>query len=331
MPGLPVLRNAIGKLVAQKYHREINPDTEVTVTSGATEALLNAIFAVVRPAGDEIVMLDPCYDSYAPAVVLAGGRPVRVPLRWQHDFGIDWPALEAAVSERTRLLIINTPHNPAGAILGATDMTNLAKLLGRHPQLSLLSDEVYEHIVFDGAQHQSILRHPALAERSFVISSFGKTYHCTGWKLGYCVAPPAMTAEFRKIHQFNTFASFTPVQHAVAEMLAQVPEHITELSDFYQQKRDFFQQLLRSRTLLKPLPVAGGFFQLVDYSAVSNLSDEEFCVWLTVKHGVTAIPLSPFYEKPPPDARLARFCFAKSPPTLQAAIERLANLSPLSS
>jgi len=222
------------------------------------------------------------------------------------------------------MLMINSPHNPSGAMLSAADMAMVADLL-RDSRIVLLSDEVYEHIVFDGARHESVLRYPELRERAFVISSFGKTYHCTGWKLGYCIAPAALTAEFRKVHQYNTFCTFAPAQHAFAAMIEQEPEHYEQLGAFYEAKRDHFRDQLLT-TKLKPLPVPGGYFQLVDYSSVSDLDDLAFCRWLTMEKGVAAIPLSPFYEIPPSGQRLARLCFAKNEATLDAAIERLQKL-----
>ena len=331
MTGLPELREAIAGVVAERYGATVDPNHEVTVTSGATEALLNAIFAVVRPdQRDQVVMLDPSYDSYAPAVALAGATPVRVPLSLEEQgFCVDWARVGEAVNARTRLLVLNSPHNPTGAVLREGDVSALRLLLRRHPGLLVLSDEVYEHIVFDGRRHESVLRHPELARRSLVVSSFGKTYHCTGWKLGYCVAPAELSAEFRKVHQFNTFASCTPVQRAVAEMLRRCPEHHRALGGFYQEKRDWFQQQLARHTLLQPLPVEGGFFQLVDYSRVSALDDMAFCKWMTVEYGVTAIPLSPFYEAPPAQQRLARLCFAKEEKTLASAIEKMKMIPPL--
>jgi len=220
--------------------------------------------------------------------------------------------------------MINSPHNPSGAMLGASDLATLDGLL-RDTGIFLLSDEVYEHIVFDGARHESVLRHPALRQRAFVISSFGKTYHCTGWKIGYCIAPPALSAEFRKVHQYNVFCTFAPAQHAFADMLANAPEHYETLGAFYEEKRDRFRARL-AKTRFRPLPVPGGYFQLVDYSAVSDLPDLEFARWLTVEHGVTGIPLSPFYAAPPAGQRLLRLCFAKSEATMDAAIERLGKL-----
>ena len=322
MTGVPVLRQAIADKVLRCYGATVDPDTEITVTSGATEAIFNAIHAVVR-AGEEVVVLDPAYDCYEPAIDLAGARAVHVALDPQ-SFAVDWRKVRDAITARTRMLMINSPHNPSGAMLGEADLQALAGLL-RGTDIFLLSDEVYEHIVFDGRRHESVLRHPELAARAFVVSSFGKTYHCTGWKVGYAIAPAALSAEFRKVHQYNTFTTFSPAQHAFAAMIREEPAHYEQLGAFYQAKRDHFrEQLLTTR--LKPLPVPGGYFQLVDYSSVSDLPDTEFVKWLTIEHGETAIPLSPFYQSPPPGQRLARLCFAKNQATLDAAIERLLRL-----
>ncbi|MBW8367529.1 MAG: pyridoxal phosphate-dependent aminotransferase [Arenimonas sp.] len=320
--GIPALRQAIAAKTQRCYGRAVDADAEVTVTSGASEAILDAILAVVRP-GEEVIVLDPCYDCYEPAIDLAGGIAVHVSLD-PADFCIDWQKVRAAISPRTRMLMINSPHNPSGAMMTAQDMAALADLL-RDTDIVLLSDEVYEHIIFDGRRHESVLRYPELAARAFVVSSFGKTYHCTGWKLGYAIAPPALSAEFRKVHQYNTFCTFAPAQWAFAAMIEHEPEHYDGLGAFYQAKRDRFrQQLLGTR--LVPLDVPGGYFQLVDYSAVSDLDDAAFCRWLTIEKGVAAIPLSPFYAAPPAGQRLARLCFAKVEPTLDAAIERLAKI-----
>ncbi|MDR6840472.1 pyridoxal phosphate-dependent aminotransferase [Pseudoxanthomonas sacheonensis] len=322
MTGVPALRQAIATKILRCYGAEVNPDTEITVTSGATEAIFNAIHAVVRP-GEEVIVLDPAYDCYEPAIDLAGAKAVHVALDPQ-TFAVDWRKVQEAITPRTRLLMINSPHNPSGAMLGEADLRQLAGIL-RGTDIFLVSDEVYEHIVFDGRRHESVLRYPELAERAFVVSSFGKTYHCTGWKIGYAIAPPALSAEFRKVHQYNTFTSFSPAQYAFAAMIRDEPEHYEQLGAFYQAKRDRFREQLLA-TKLKPLPVPGGYFQLVDYSAVSDLPDAEFVKWLTVEHGVTAIPLSPFYESPPAGQRLARLCFAKNDATMDAAIERLLKL-----
>jgi methionine transaminase len=322
MTGIPALRRAIADKTERVYGVRPDEHAEVTVTSGATEAIFNAIHAVVR-AGEEVIVLDPCYDCYEPAIDLAGARAVHIPLDPQ-TFAPDWQRVREAIGPKTRMLMINSPHNPSGAMLGEGDMNTIAEIL-RDTGIWLLSDEVYEHIVFDGARHASALRHPELRERAFVVSSFGKTYHCTGWKVGYCIAPPALSAEFRKVHQYNVFCTFHPAQHAFAAMIDAEPEHYEQLGAFYQSKRDRFREQLLG-TKLVPLPVPGGYFQLVDYSAVSGLDDLEFCRWLTIERGVAAIPLSPFYETPPPGQRLARLCFAKNESTLDAAIERLLKL-----
>ena len=322
MTGTPALRQAIAAKTERCYGYRPDADTEITVTSGASEAILDAVHAVVR-AGEEVIVLDPCYDCYEPAIDLAGSRAVHVALDAE-TFAPDWQKVRDAVTPKTRMIITNTPHNPSGAMLNAGDMRELADIVQKNG-LWLISDEVYEHIVFDGVRHESVLRYPRLRERAFVVSSFGKTYHCTGWKLGYCIAPPALSTEFRKVHQYNTFCTFAPAQHAFAEMIEQEPEHDQELGAFYQAKRDRFREQLAT-TKLKPLPVPGGYFQLVDYSAISDLDDVAFCRWLTIEHGVTAIPLSPFYAAPPPGQRLARLCFAKNEATLDAAIERLQTL-----
>jgi methionine transaminase len=322
MTGIPTLRQAIANKTERCYGHRPDADSEITVVSGASEAIFDAVAAVVRP-GEEVIVLDPCYDSYEPAIDLAGGRAVHVPLDPQ-TFAPDWAKVRAAITPNTRLLMINSPHNPSGAMFDANDIAQLTALL-RDTNIWLLSDEVYEHIVFDGRRHESVLRYPELRERAFVVSSFGKTYHCTGWKLGYCIAPPLLSAEFRKVHQYNTFCTFAPAQWAFAEMIEAEPEHYEQLGAFYEAKRDRFrEQLLTTR--LKPLPVPGGYFQLVDYSDVSDLDDAAFCRWLTTEKGVAAIPLSPFYELPPAGQRLARLCFAKNEATLDKAIERLQRL-----
>ena len=322
MTCVPALRQAIAEKVLRCYGAQVDADTGITVTSGATEAIFNAIHAVVR-AGEEVIVLDPAYDCYEPAIDLAGATAVHVALDPQ-TFAVNWQKVRDAITPRTRMLMINSPHNPSGAMLDEADLSELADIL-HGTDIVLLSDEVYEHIVFDGRRHESILRNPDLAARAFVISSFGKTYHCTGWKIGYAIAPPALSAEFRKVHQYNTFTSFSPAQYAFAAMIRDEPQHYEQLGAFYQAKRDRFREQLLA-TKLKPLPVPGGYFQLVDYSAVSDLPDTEFVKWLTIEHGVTAIPLSPFYERPPPGQRLARLCFAKNDETMDAAVARLLKL-----
>lgn len=321
MAGLPALREQIALKVARMYGRAVDPGSEITITSGGTEALFAAISAVVS-AGEEVIVLDPCYDSYDPAIALQGARAVHVPLRLE-DFSVDWQRVRAALTPRTRLIILNSPNNPTGAVLAPSDLESLANLL-RDTDILVLSDEVYEHIVFDGRDHQSLLRHPELAARSFVVSSFGKTYHCTGWKVGYCIAPRALTEEFRKVHQFLTFCTFQPAQWAFAEIMEKAPEHHLGLPAFYQEKRDRFRELLEG-SRFELLPVAGAYFQVADYSAISDLPDRAFCEWMVTVAGVAAIPVSAFYETPP-EARLVRFCFAKTEPTLEAAAARLRTL-----
>ncbi len=321
MAGIAPLREAIARKTERLYGRKINPDTEVTVTSGATEALFAAIAAVVH-AGDEVIVFDPCYDSYEPAIELCGGRAIHIPLQLP-DFSVDWQRVKDAMTPRTRLIMINSPHNPTGAVLAAGDLEQLAAIV-RDSEVMVLSDEVYEHIIFDGLAHQSVLRHAELAARSFVVSSFGKTYHCTGWKVGYCIAPPALSAEFRKVHQYLTFCTFSPAQWALAEVLESDPAHYLELPAFYQARRDAFRALLAPGRF-KLLPVCGAYFQLVDYSAIKTIDDLNFCEWLVREAGVAAIPVSAFYETPP-DTHLIRLCFAKSEATLEAAAERLCKL-----
>lgn len=321
MTGVPKLREQVALKTERLYGRKVSADTEITVTSGATEALFAAIAAVVH-TGEEVIVLDPCYDSYEPAIELAGGRAVHIPLRLP-DFSVDWQRVKDAVTPRTRMILINSPHNPSGAVLEASDLDVLAGIV-RGTDIFVLSDEVYEHIIFDGIAHRSVLRHEELAARSFVISSFGKTYHCTGWKVGYCIAPPQMSAEFRKVHQYLTFCTFSPAQWAFADMLESDPQHYLDLPAFYQAKRDHFRELL-APSKFKLLPIKGAYFQLVDYSALKATDDLNFCEWLVREAGVAAIPVSAFYETPP-DARLVRLCFAKSEATLAAAAERLCRL-----
>ncbi|MEJ2534516.1 MAG: methionine aminotransferase [Gammaproteobacteria bacterium] len=313
LAGVPSLREAIAEKVRVLYDAAVDPGGEIAVTPGATEALHCAITATVRP-GDEVLIVDPAYDTYDPCVRLNGGRPVHVPMT--AHFRIDWAALEAAVGPRTRLLIVNSPHNPSGSAWDEGDVEALRRLLRRR-DLFLLSDEVYEHIVFDGRRHESLLRYPDLAARAFVVSSFGKTYHVTGWRVGYCIAPAELMAEFLRIHQFINFSTNTPVQHALADFLAGCPEHHEQLGAFYQARRDRFCALLKG-SRFDFTPAEGTYFQLADYSAISDLPDTEFVRWLTVEHGVAAIPISVFYRDPP-DLRRIRFCFAKEDRTLEAA------------
>ena len=319
MTGLPALRQAIARKIEALYGRSYNAETEITITAGATQAILTAILAVVRE-GDEVIVLEPAYDSYIPNILLAGGTPVTVPLT--ADFRIDWSAVQAAVTSRTRAILINSPHNPSGTTLGLADLRQLADLARAH-DLFVISDEVYEHMVFDGQPHHSVCGMPELADRSFVISSFGKTYHVTGWKIAYCAAPAAMSAEFRKVHQFNVFTVNTPVQHGLATFMND-PAPYLDLPAFYQRKRDLFRAGLAA-TRFRLLPCEGTYFQVVDYSALSSLPEAEFAKWLTTEIGVAAIPMSAFYDQPCEQSRV-RFCFAKRDETLKLALERLATL-----
>ena len=325
MPGVPSLRQAIAAKVEHLYGRAVDANTEVTVSTGATEGLFSAIQALVRP-GDEVIVLDPAYDSYEPAVTLAGGHTRHIPLvaaGTDTDFRIDWQRLADTLNDRTRLVILNFPQNPTGAVLSADDLDTLAEIVRDTPAY-LLSDEVYEHIIFDGVAHQSLLRHDELWERSLVLSSFGKTYHATGWKVGYCVAPPGLTAEFRKVHQFTCFAVVTPIQHALADFMVKTPGHYAKLPAFYEAKRDRFCELLAG-SRFRFRPAAGTFFQLLDYSAITDEPDVEYARRLTREIGVASIPVSVFCEEPPPGHKL-RFCFAKDDATLEEAANRLCRL-----
>lgn len=319
MAGLPELRERIAAQVATLYGHAADPEHEVTVTSGATSALFCAIEALVD-RGDEVILLDPAYDSYDPAVRLAGGTPVHVPLRYP-GFGIDWQRVRDAVGPRTRMLVLNSPHNPTGAVLDAADIAALRELVAE-TGLLLLSDEVYEHIIFDGREHLGLLRYPDLAARSLVVSSFGKTLHATGWKIGYCVAPRALMEPFRRVHQFVQFCVAAPLQAAIARFMAEEPGHAGTLAAFYQRKRDLFCALLAG-SRFGARPAAGTYFQLLDYSAVSAEHDLALARRLTREAGIAAIPLSPFCAQPPDDMRLLRFCFAKDDATLERAAEIL--------
>ncbi|MBH0017778.1 methionine aminotransferase [Pseudoalteromonas sp. NGC95] len=319
--GVPRLQQQIADLAKRKYAADMNAADQVTVTSGATEALFVAIQTIVRPS-DEVIVFDPAYDSYQPAIELAGGKSVHIALS-APNYTIDWQVVSQAITKNTRAIIINTPHNPSGKILQPQDIKELKELVGTH-NLYVISDEVYEHITFDEQPHLSVLRDDELFAKSFVISSFGKTFHSTGWKMGYCIAPADLAVEFRKIHQYVTFSSFTPAQHALADMLEQQGEHIDELSGFYQQKRDLLASHL-SNSRFKILPSQGTYFLLLDYSDVSDLNDVEFCHWLVEQAGVAAIPLSVFYQKPPTD-KVIRLCFAKNDNTLIEAAQILCQL-----
>ena len=320
MTGLPGLRQQVAAKIARSYGVQRDADSEITITPGATEAIFCAVQALIHP-GDEAIVLDPCYDSYEPSVELAGGRCVHVPLA-SPDFAVDWQRLADAITPRTRLIFINSPHNPSGALLSRDDLDQLAELI-RGRDIHVISDEVYEHLIFDGARHASVLAHEELYARAFVVSSFGKTYHVTGWKTGYVVAPPALTAELRKIHQYVNFCGVTPLQHGLADFMAACPQHVEELPAFYQAKRDLFCDLLAgSRFRFTRAP--GTYFQLADYSAIRpDLDDVAMAEWLTREHGVAAIPVSVFYQQAPAGMRLVRFCFAKREETLRLAAEKL--------
>ncbi|MEO0997254.1 MAG: methionine aminotransferase [Pseudomonadota bacterium] len=318
MHGIAPLREAIATSLAACHGIAVDPESEITVTSGASEGLFSALLALVQP-GDEVIVFDPAYDLYEPAIRLAGGRARRLPLR-PPGHTIDLDRLAAAIGDRTRALIVNTPHNPTGSLLDAATLDAIAGLVADSRCL-VLSDEVYEHITFDGRGHASVLANAALRERAAAVYSFGKTYHATGWKVGYVVASAAVTAEIRRVHQFNTFTTASPLQWALADFLAAEPDFAATIAPFYEAKRDrFLAALAASRFTLRPS--AGTYFQLADYSAISDAPDTEFVRTLTAEHGVAAIPLSVFYERPPRQ-RLVRFCFAKADSTLDEAAERL--------
>jgi methionine aminotransferase len=320
MAGVPALRQAVADKLEAAHGKRYHANDEITITAGATQAILTAILAIVRP-GDEVIVLEPCYDSYLPNIALAGGTVVRVPLT-PGTFRPDFDKIAAALSPRTRAIIVNTPHNPSATIWTADEMRRLEALLAP-TDVFLISDEVYEHMVYDGRAHESAARFPGLAARAFVVSSFGKTFHVTGWKVGVVAAPAALTAEFRKVHQFNVFTVNTPVQHGLAHYMAD-PQHYLGLPAFYQAKRDLFRAGL-AQTRFKLLPSEGSFFQCVDISAVSDLSEAEFCRWLTCEIGVAPIPLSAFYADGF-DQRVVRFCYAKEDATLRKALALLARL-----
>ncbi|MEJ6023299.1 pyridoxal phosphate-dependent aminotransferase [Ramlibacter sp. PS4R-6] len=320
MAGIPQLRAAVAAKIETMYGHTYDPGDEVTITAGATQAIITAVLAIVRP-GDEVIVLEPCYDSYVPNIELAGGTVVRVPLT-PGTFRPDFAKISAAITPRTRAILVNSPHNPSATVWTAAEMRQLEELLAP-TDIFLISDEVYEHMVFDGEQHQSAARFPGLAARAFIVSSFGKTYHVTGWKVGYVAAPRALTTEFRKVHQFNVFTVNTPVQHGLASYMAD-PQPYLQLPAFYQRKRDVFREGLK-KTRFRILPSEGSYFQCVDISKVSDLKEEDFCKWLTSEIGVAAIPLSAFYGNGF-DQRVVRFCFAKKEETLNTALGRLAKL-----
>ena len=322
MAGILPLREEIAAKVHALYGAQVCPENEVTVTSGATEAIFDAIQATVG-RGDEVILFDPAYDCYDPAIRLAGAVPVRLPLT-SPAYEIDFEALASAITPRTRMVMINSPHNPCGSVLTREALDKLAATIRGH-DIVVLSDEVYEHMVFDGQGYASVLGHDELRDKSFAVFSFGKTYHATGWKLAYCIAPAGFTAEFRKVHQFVTFTSVSFLQYALVDYMRECPQHATELSSFYQAKRDRFCELL-APSRFRFTPSAGTYFQLADYSALSDEDDMSFVARLTREHGVAAIPLSPFFASPQPESRIIRFCFCKEDATLAAAAERLCAL-----
>ncbi|SAL39325.1 putative aminotransferase [Caballeronia peredens] len=320
MAGAAPLRQAIARKIDALYGRAYDADTEITVTAGATQALLTAVLCCVHP-GDEVIVIEPMYDSYVPSIELAGGKPVFVSLE-APDYALPFDKIAAAITPKTRLLMINTPHNPTGRVWRAEDMKKLEEIV-RDTNVLIVSDEVYEHMVYDGAPHESVSRYPELAKRSFVVSSFGKTFHVTGWKVGYVAAPAALTAEFRKVHQFNVFTVNTPMQIGLARYLED-PKPYLELPAFYQKKRDFFRAGL-ANTRFSLLPCDGTYFQCVDYSAISDMPEADFAQWLTSEIGVAAIPVSAFYHESH-ESGVVRFCFAKKEETLALALERLSRL-----
>ena len=318
LAGVAELQEQIAEKLWDLYGARVQPRDGITVTPGATEAIYCAITASVHP-GDEVILFDPAYDSYEPCVRLNGGRARRIPLNYP-DFRIDWQRVGQEINERTRAIVLNNPHNPTGSRWDQSDIEALSRLVeGR--DIVLVADEVYEHMNFDGARHESLLRYPELAERAFCIYSFGKTYHVTGWRIGYCVAPPKLMKEFLAIHQFINFSANAPLQYAIADFMRDCPAHHLELADFYQCKRDLFLDLLRS-SRFSLLPSAATFFQLADYSAISVLPDRDFVDWLLREHGIAAIPVSVFYQQPP-QQQVIRFCFAKNDETLREAAQRL--------
>ena len=320
MAGWMPLRESIAAKVHDLYGVEINPDSEITITPGGTYGIYTAFTTVLQP-GDEVIVFEPAYDSYIPNIEINGGVAVRIPLEFP-TYRINWELVRAKITPRTRMIALNTPHNPTGSILRASDIEQLRQLVEEF-DLLIMSDEVYEHLIYDAEPHQSILRYEDLRQRAFVNFSFGKVYHCTGWKMGYCIAPPAFTAEFRKVHQFNCFSCYTPAQVALAEYLKN-KEAYRSISGFYQKKRDYFAELMK-QTRFKPLPSYGSYFQLYYFDHLSDLSDKDFSIWLTKEHGVACIPVSAFYQEAI-DNGVVRFCFAKKEETLEKAVERLVKL-----
>ena len=320
MNGYVPLREALAQKVESLYGAAINPDTEITVTPGGTYALFTAMATVLNP-GDEVIVFEPAYDSYIPAIELNGAKAITIQLSFP-DYKIDWDVVKSKITEKTKMILLNSPHNPTGAVLSADDIKRLKSLL-KDTGIFILSDEVYEHLIFDGLQHESILKHPELLARAFVCFSFGKVYHCTGWKLGYCIAPQALMQEFRKIHQFNAFSCDTPKQVALSQFLKNKDAYIN-LGAFLQQKRDYFQHLM-AQTKFTPLPSHGSYFQIYSYKDLSAETEKEYAIKLTKEAGVATIPVSAFYRNEV-NHQVLRFCFAKSEATLEAAAERLVKL-----
>ena len=317
MNGLGLLRERIAEKSERLYSVKLNPETDITVTPGGTYAIYTALTTVLRP-GDEVIVFEPAYDSYIPTIELNGAVPILIPLIYP-DYSIDWDLVKQKLSPKTKMIILNTPHNPTGSILGTNDIEQLRALV-KNTNLFILSDEVYEHLIFDNKQHESMLRYPDLLERSFVCFSFGKTYHCTGWKMGYCIAPAAMMSEFRKVHQFNCFSCHSPVQFALADYLQQEAPYL-QLGKELQQKRDYFQQMMQ-QTKFKALPTYGSYFQLYSYEGITEESEKDFAIRLTKEYGVATIPAAAFYVNGT-ENKVLRFCFVKNEATLEAAVNRL--------
>lgn len=320
MPGLPILQERLAEKIHNLYGIAVNPTEEITIVAGGTQGLFTAIGAFIQP-GDEVIVLEPAYDSYIPSIQVFGGMPVSY-IRRAPDYRIDWEVVSSLITDKTRMIMINTPHNPTGTILKKADLQALEKLV-QDTDILVVSDEVYEHLVYDGETHESVLKYPSLRQHSLAIYSFGKTFHATGWKIGYCVAPPELTKEFRKVHQFNVFSVNTPVQYALADFL-QYEEEYLNLPSFFQQKRDFFLQTMQG-SRLQPLHCEGTYFHLFDYSQITDGKDTDFAKRMTTDFGVAAIPVSVFYTQPPGDT-IIRLCFAKTEETLERAGELLKRL-----
>ncbi len=320
MNGLPALRNVIAEKVSCLYNNDINPETEITITPGGTYAIYTALTTILKP-GDEVIVFEPAYDSYIPNIEINGAVPILIPLTYP-DYKINWEAVRNSITSKTKMIMLNSPHNPTGSVLGKEDIIELETIISKS-KIFILSDEVYEHLIFDGLQHESILKYPGLLERSFVCFSFGKVYHCTGWKIGYCIAPKEMMKEFRKVHQFNCFSCNTPIQFALADSLQQRDSYL-HVGKFMQTKRDYFQQLMK-QTKFKRLSSHGSYFQIYSYKEISDKNESDFAIHLTKNNGVASIPVSAFYKSGKED-KVLRFCFAKKESTLEEAVNRLSKL-----